>query len=121
LLPDDVIRFLRTSVGSLWALEQLLLLRRDRTRGWSLEELTRELRSSIGVVTSVLAQLRGAGLVTEADGLYRYCPTSADLDALVERVADSYAKFPFTVTQAILTSPNDKIQLFADAFRIKKD
>jgi hypothetical protein len=121
LLPDDVFGFLRTSIASLWALEQLLLLHRDRARGWSFEELTRELRSSGGVVASVLIQLHGAGLVAETDGLYRYSPASAELDALVQRLAMTYARFPVAVTQAIMAGPNEKIQLFADAFRLKKD
>lgn len=120
MLSDEVIRFLRTSIGSVWALELLLLLRRDRVRAWSVDGLIRELRGSAGIVSSALAQLQARGLIAEEDGRYRYEPASSDLDLIVGAVAGSYAEYPIAVTQAIFAASADKIQLFADAFRFKK-
>lgn len=121
VLSDEVIRFLRTSIGSVWALELLLLLRRDAARAWSVERLVRELRGSIGIVAGVLAQLQAAGIVAETGGTYRYEAATPELNETVAAVAKSYAEYPIAVTQAILTAPSQKIQLFADAFRIKKE
>jgi hypothetical protein len=121
VLAEDVLRFLRSSIDSLWALDVLLLLRREPSRRRSVEELTAELRASRGIVINALVQLGRAGLIEEAEGLYRYHPLDAEGDALIERVAASYANFPVAVTRAVLTAPSHKIQLFADAFRLKKD
>jgi hypothetical protein len=121
VLSDEVLRFLRTSIGSVWALELLMLLHRDPARAWSVEGLIRELRGSAGIVAGVVVQLQGAGLVEESSGAYRYRPATPELDATVAAVTASYAEFPIAVTQAILSTPSHKIQLFADAFRIKKE
>jgi hypothetical protein len=122
VLPEDVINFIRSSIGSIWALEQLLLLHRDPNRVWSVDELTRELRSSLGIVSGVLMQFERLGFVEQAaEGRYRYHAATAELEAQVERLVSHYAQFPLAVMQAILLTPNHKIQLFADAFRLKKE
>ena len=122
MLSEEVLRFLRTWIASVWALELLLLLRRRRERAWKIEDLIRELRGSIGIVTTALSELQNAGLVTaEPDGSFRYRPSTPELDGTVAAVAKAYADYPYAVSQAIFTAPSHKIQLFADAFRIKKE
>lgn len=122
MLSDEVLRFLRTWIASVWALELLLLLRRRRERAWKIEDLIRELRGSIGIVTTALSELQNADLVTaEPDGSFRYRPSTPELDGTVAAVAKAYADYPYAVSQAIFTAPSHKIQLFADAFRIKKE
>lgn len=122
MLPEDVVNFIRSSIGSIWALEQLLLMHRNPDRAWSVDELTRELRSSLGIVSGVLMQFERLGLVEQvAEGRYRYRAATTELDAQVERLVSHYAQFPLAVMQTILLAPNHKIQLFADAFRIKKE
>jgi hypothetical protein len=120
VLSEDVLRFIRTAIRSVWALELLLLLRRDPARAWSVEALIRELRGSAGIVAGAMTELVAAGLVAAADDAFRYQPQSAELDALVGATAAAYAEYPVAVTQAIFTAPSDKIRLFADAFRLKK-
>jgi len=121
VLSDEVLRFLRTWIASVWALELLLLLRRERQRAWRVEDLIRELRGSIGIVTTALIELQGAGLAAEAEGAFRYHPATPELDGTVAEVAKAYAEYPYAVSQAIFTAPSHKIQLFAEAFRIKKE
>lgn len=122
MLSDEVLRFLRTWIASVWALELLLLLQRRRERAWKIEDLIRELRGSIGIVTTALSELQNADLVTaEPDGSFRYRPSTPELDGTVAAVAKAYADYPYAVSQAIFTAPSHKIQLFADAFRIKKE
>jgi hypothetical protein len=43
------------------------------------------------------------------------------LDHAVGQVERVYAERPSAVVKAILSAPNDKIQSFADAFRLRKD
>jgi hypothetical protein len=100
----------------------LLLLHRDPNRVWSIDELTRELRSSLGIVSGVLTQFERLGLVEQAaEDRYRYHAATPELEAQVERLISHYAQFPLAVMQTILLAPNHKIQLFADAFRLKKE
>ena len=120
MLPDDVLQFVRAAIRSVWVLELLLQLHRDPGRAWGVDELIRELRASTGIVAGGLAELVSARLVEENGGLYRYKPLPA-LAGLVERLAAAYSTYPVAVTQAILSAPSDRIQSFADAFRIKKE
>ncbi len=120
MLDDDVLRFLRTAIGSLWALEQLLLMQRDSERGWTVDAMVRELRSSPVIVTRILAQFGRVGLVQEINGTFRYQPRSADTAALVTRVAADYATYPVAVTRALLVASDQEIQSFANAFRVDK-
>jgi len=121
MLEQDVLRFLRSEIASLWTLELLLLIARDAARDWSIDGLTRELRASAGITTGALLRLGEAGLVVGSDGVYRYSPASAELERLVRRTAEAYATYPLAVTEAVLSAPSSKIQLFADAFRLKKE
>jgi hypothetical protein len=122
LLSDEILRFISQPIGSVWALELLLLIRHDTSRAWTVELLSRELRSSAGIVADVLARFRNEGLVASGpDGDYWYRPTSGRIEAIVEQLAETYAKYPVAVTEAIYASPDHKIRLFADAFRLKRE
>jgi hypothetical protein len=122
VIPEDVLRFVRDSIKSVWALELLLFMRRNAAQAWTVEQLTKELRSSPQLVTDILASFTTSGLVgTDADGTFRYCPASADLDALVTRLDRIYAETPLALIKQIVSTPNEKIQSFSDAFRIKRD
>jgi hypothetical protein len=122
MIPDDVLRFIRGSIKSVWTLDVLLLLRRGRTRSWPLDELTGELRGNRTLVHDVLSALAKAGLVeTDDAGNYRYRPSDAEADALVGHLERIYVERPMALIKEIVSAPNEKIQSFADAFRLKKD
>jgi hypothetical protein len=121
-MDEQLLQFIRATVKSVWALELLLVLRRDKSNsGWTVDRLTEELRSSRFVVSDVLSTFKSSGLVTEAaEGRCRYCAPYA-IDRLVGMLESEYATRPAAVVKAILSAPNDKIQTFADAFRLRKD
>jgi hypothetical protein len=121
-MDQELLRFIQAAIKSVWALELLLLLRRDTSgKGWSAERLTDETRSSRLVVDGVLATFKAAGLVAEiAEGAYRYGAPYA-LDRLVGMLESEYAARPSVVIRAILSAPNDKVQTFAEAFRLRRD
>ena len=50
----DLVAFAREHVRSVWAVELLLILRRDRDRCWPPEALVAELRASTNLVTDIL-------------------------------------------------------------------
>lgn len=118
---DTVLSFVQSSIRSAWALELLLLLRRDPRRPWHAEELVRELRGSLALVTESLHSLAAAGLVaTDDGGAYVYRSRSPELEELVAALVALNAQKPTTVLRTIFTSPSDKIRSFSDAFLLRR-
>jgi hypothetical protein len=117
---EDVLNFAASSVGSIWALELLLLVRQDH-RAWTSAELMRQLRGSNVVIAQGLQRLRSAGLITEESGHYFYKPSSAEIDAVAGDLENLYRLKPVTVISAIANAPQRKLQILSDAFRLKKD
>ena len=115
----EILSFVRGAISSICALELLILLRRDRAKIWRTGELVRELRSSSLAVTQALERLGQTGLVEDVPDLgYRYRQGAAHLDAVCQRLEAEYARRPVTVVRAILDVPNEKLRIFADAFRL---
>ena len=95
-------------------------MRREPGEGWGLADLVQELRSSETAVGDGLAGLQISGLVArDSDGRYRYAPASPELERLSTRIEALYATKPLAVAKAIMTAPNDKLRIFADAFKLK--
>ena len=118
---EQVFAFARNTIRSVWALELLLLLRKDRGRAWAVDELVRELRSSEAVTLPCLDVLKSAGLVAGEAGRFRYAPASEELDAVSGELAKTYAARPMALAKAIMRTPNEKLTIFADAFKLKGD
>lgn len=117
----DILNFVRTSIGSVWALEMLLLVGDRPERVWQREELVRELRSSPAAVAGAALVLERAGLVArDSERGCRYRPASPELDHLGELVRKIYAAKPATVIGAIFESSDDKLRAFAQAFKFKE-
>ncbi|HUJ45668.1 MAG TPA: hypothetical protein VLV55_00945 [Rhizomicrobium sp.] len=117
----DILAFVGATVKSVWALELLLLVRRERGRAWRMPELVRELRASTLVVAEALQSLKSAGLVATDDaGQVCYRPATEQLDSFVERAQSLYASKPVAVINAIATAPSEKLRIFAEAFRLKE-
>jgi hypothetical protein len=122
VISDDAKTFLRAVIRSVWALELLLLLRKQRDRAWTVDALTRELRASDTAIRQALPNFRIAGLIQdEADETIRYTPATTQLDALVQEVASEYANRPFAILNEILAPRETNVEQFARAFRIRKD
>lgn len=121
-MPDaQILDFIRSSVKTVWSLELLLFMRRNAQRTWTSEELIRELRSSRNIVSESIGVFVQAGILREEEAGYRYGPATAELDGLVEQLANEYAERPTTIVNAIVEAQAGKLQDFANAFRIKRD
>lgn len=117
---EELSRFITSSFPSVWALEVLLLLKRE---GESLdqEELIGGLRASELVIARALDSLVAAGLVSiDRDGRASYVAAPATA-GLVEAAGDLYARRPDAVRRMIVASYARGLTAFADAFRIRKD
>lgn len=119
---DAVQSFIAATFRSVWALELLCLLRRNRGVALSQADMVAGLTASQLVVSQSLASLVAAGLVVEeSDGSARYAPASQSLDALAQAAEEFYANRPNAVRRIIVSASRPSIAAFADAFRLKKD
>lgn len=99
---QDALAFVVASLRSVWALEVLMVLRRQRATPWRREDIIRETRSSQIVVAESIVVLQAAALICEEDGLYRYSPSTLELDRIADHIERLYAAKPLTVVKAIL-------------------
>lgn len=121
LIPDDVRAFVVRDLGSIWAIELLVLLRDTAERPWSAEELVRELRASGMVVGELLPRFKNLGLVeSPGHGRWVWRPVTPELDRLSGGVAKAYATTPVALAKTIAQAKT-QIHLLADAFKLKGD
>jgi len=114
---QDLAAFAREHIKSVWAVELLMLLRRDAARCWAPDELVRELRASTNLVRDKLAAFQKSGLAVEDDdGCWRYAPAGAALDDLATRLEAAYRERPVSIIN-LISAPPDPIQGLADAFK----
>jgi hypothetical protein len=115
----DLPVFIRQHFRSVWALEILLLLHRNRSRSWTIDEIVRELRATAPLVASNLEQLQRNGLcVAGSEGRVRFQPASPVLEQLCNQAADAYRERPVSIIN-LISAPEDRLQQLADAFRFK--
>lgn len=119
-IPEPVASFIRSSITSVWALELLLFLKAHEGMAWSVDQLVKELRGSTLLVADQALALHRAGLVEQSGDSYRYQPSSDELRSIVDQLERVSTERPLAVRNAILAAPHDKVQVFADAFRIKR-
>jgi DNA-binding HxlR family transcriptional regulator len=112
---------LQTSIGSVWGLELLLLLRQEPMKRWTPEQLVDELRSSQLVIEKSLERLERGGLVDRDDqGAVSFTLASEDLEAVVDEIDQEYRLRPDFVRRLIVAGPDDKLNSFANAFILRK-
>jgi hypothetical protein len=124
-LPDDLRRFVLTSVPSVPYLEALLLLHRTPQTPRTADELARALYLPERAGAELAAELVRAGCA-EPDAAagaaaVRYAPREPALAAMVDRLAAHYAADLIGVTALIHDSVRRSAQHFADAFKFRKD
>jgi hypothetical protein len=117
---DDLLRFVASSFPSVWTLELLLVLKRDR-RPWARDELVSTLRASELVVRNALDSLVAAGLATLQGEGALYMPVNDDVARYVDETEALYAARPDAVRRAIVRASTGGATAFSDAFRLRKD
>jgi hypothetical protein len=116
-----ILAFVSAAFSSLWPMEVMLVLCQEPGRGWTIDALARELRANIPVVTQGLAALQAVQFVTvDHNQAYRFQPTPERAE-VARALIDLYNLKPRAVMRAIFSAPADRIQTFADAFRLRKD
>lgn len=118
-LSPELTSFIEGAVPSVWALEVLLLLRRNAGASWAIDPIVAELRASPQLVADCLNGLERAGLVArDADG-FHYAPASAILRDLGDALEAAYRERPVAVVKTIASRRPDPLKGFADSFRFR--
>ena len=123
-IPEDIRRFVLTSIPSVPFLEALLLMHADPARPWRRDTLAQRLYVREKMAEGLLADLCAAGMAApagECADAYCYRPDGAALSERIDRLADLYATHLVEVTLLIHSSLDRKAQQFADAFKWRKD
>jgi hypothetical protein len=117
----ELAAFVREHVRSVWAVELLLLLKRDRDRAWAAADLVRELRASTLLVNDNLQRFERGGLVMREEGdAWRYAPAIPMLAQLADQLEAAYRERPVTIIN-LIARPPDPVQGLADAFKFRGD
>lgn len=124
-IPEDLRRFVLTSVPSVPFLEAMLLLRADPSQQWESAMLASRLYIRERVAAELLAELCTAGIARRCEPpavhCYSFAPASDALRDRIDLLADVYSKQLVDVTHLIHSGLERKAQQFADAFRWRKD
>lgn len=117
----ELAAFVREHIRSVWAVELLLLLKRDPDRTWAAADLVRELRASTPLVNDNLQRFERGGLVMRNDGeVWRYAPAIPVLASLADELEAAYRERPVTIIN-LIARPPDPVQGLADAFKFRGD
>jgi hypothetical protein len=123
-LPEDVRRFILTSVPSVPYLEAILLLRGAPQTPWTAASVARRLYLPESAAAELLRALAGAGIARaapESAQAFHYAPATPELAAMLDRVAGAFSANLVKVTDLIHSRVEKRAQQFADAFRWRKD
>ena len=120
-VPDDVRRFILTSIPSVPFLEALLLLRSQPGAAWEATNVARRLYVADAHALALLQALGEAGFAIQAgEGRYRYAPATEELPVLIDALAATYSANLLGVTELIHSRIDKRAMQFADAFRWTK-
>jgi hypothetical protein len=123
-IPDDVRRFVLTSIPSVPYLEAALLLHRGHGKVYGAADVARELYMTERAAADLLQALVDAGIVSAVPhdtDRYQYAPRDEAIGAAVSRLADVYATDLVGVAKLIHDATQKNAQRFADAFKLRKD
>lgn len=119
-VPADLRDFILRYIDSVAHLEALLLLRAAPEKAWEAPVVAARLYVSGEQAGEVLARLCDEHLLVCENGLYRYGGQPPEHLAMIDRLADSYAKQLIPITNLIHSKPR-RIRQFADAFKFRKE
>jgi hypothetical protein len=120
-IPKNIEQFLIQNIDSIAQLEILLLLHKEQNTRWDKETIAKRLYIRQADVALLLLPLYMRGFLDNQGGLYIYQPHSEEIKNDIEQLTDLYGKYLIPITNIIHSKQTNRIQQFADAFRIRKD
>jgi hypothetical protein len=121
--PAELKQFIAQHVESLAQLEALLILRQDPHRHWQSPDLAQRLYITPDMCEGILADLERRGFTARASGAaaYHYQPRDLAADRLLDDLSTIYQQRRVAVITEIYSKPVNKVQTFADAFRLRRE
>jgi hypothetical protein len=123
-IPDELRRFILTSVPSVPFVEAMLLFMAQPARALPVDDIARGLYIPHSAAAQVVAGLRDAHVVAAEPGnadASRFAPATPELAAMLQQLATFYSRDLIGVTELIHSRTARRAQQFADAFRLRKD
>jgi hypothetical protein len=120
-VPADAESFIAAYIGSVEELEIALLLHAHPGRTWNAERVAGELRLDALSAAERLAEFCRKGLVTQDPMGFTYAPRDAKTRQGLATLAAIYTTRRNAIIRLIFSRPNEKVQTFADAFKLRKD
>lgn len=120
-IPEDLRRFILTSVPSVPFVEAFLLFRENAGSSLPVDQVASRLYIGVTRAAEIVGQLRIAGVI-EATGEsgHRYAP-SPELAPMLDLLAAQYRANLVEVSALIHSRTSRVAHQFADAFRIRKE
>jgi hypothetical protein len=122
-IPDELRRFILTSVPSVPFVEAMLLVMAKEGGPLTVDEIARGLYMPRAGATPVVEALRDAHIIAAAPepDAWRFAPASPELEGMLRMLARFYTTDLIGVTDLIHSRTARRAQQFADAFRLRKD
>ncbi len=120
-IPDDVRRFILTSIPSVPFMEAMLLFKALPGQPVATRSVAERLYVGEKQAALLVEQLRAARVIEPAgEGVHRYAP-DPELAAMLDRAAHAYVHNLIGVTRLIHSRTERMAHQFADAFKFRKD
>ena len=121
-IPEDLRRFVLTSVPSVPFVEALLIFREAQGTPVTIDLLARRLYMGERNAAEIVGQLRNSRLIEPVEGAggHRYAP-APELADMIEQLAHFYRTQLVDVTDLIHSKTGRMAQQFADAFKLRRD
>jgi hypothetical protein len=121
-VPDEVRRFILTSIPSVPYVEALLLLRANDSRGWDSHNVASRLYIGENHALELLQAMEQARVAARTDdGTFVYSPATSELRERIDALASTYSQDLVAVTDLIHSRLDRRAHQFSDAFRWNKD
>lgn len=120
VLPGELREFLESHVDSVAQLEALLLLQNGPDVKWDPQSIAKRLYTEEKEALSTLTHLAEVGLILWCQNVYKFEPRTTELRQRVSLLAQYYRTHLIPITNLVHTRPQ-RIQQFADAFKLRKE
>lgn len=110
-----------TSVPSVPYAEAVLLLRRLPDQAFGADDVARALYITERAAQELLQRAEQTGVASKDAAGHRYQPRDAAMAEAWDRFADCYAAHLIGVTKLIHSGTHKSAQLFADAFKLRRE
>jgi DNA-binding MarR family transcriptional regulator len=123
--PEHFVRFIDANIESIDQLEILRVLGEDVEKTWAADKLAVECQIKPSNIAANLAALEKRGLLRtqlqESSLVARFVQTTPEMETALRQLLQFYQERPVTLIKLIYARANDRLNSFAEAFRLRKE